>query len=95
MSLQALERCLQLSPEELRETAAEIDNYQNALGDKMHVQFEADNDLSVVDFLSCFECRTLRESQVHIQLCAGLSESRMAKLGMMSSQRLPNGFNKA
>ncbi|KAI0237109.1 Rab3 GTPase-activating protein non-catalytic subunit [Lamellibrachia satsuma] len=76
----ALERCLQLSPEELRETAAEIDNYQNALGDKMHVQFEADNDLSVVDFLSCFECRTLRESQVHIQLCAGLSESRMAKL---------------
>lgn len=77
---QALERCLQLSSEELRETAAEIDNYQNALGDNMHVQFEADSDLSVVDFLGCFECRTLRESQVHIQLCAGLSESRTAKL---------------
>ena len=82
MCTQALERCLQLSPEELRETAAEIDNYQNALGDNMHVQFEADSDLSVVDFLGCFECRTLRDSQVHIQLCTGLSESRTAKLGM-------------
>ncbi len=83
---------LLIQPEELQQLAAQLDNYHNTLdGAKASVHFAAAPAMSVVDFLSCFECQMHRDvegaegghpsASVQVHVHQGLSEGRQARLG--------------
>ena len=55
--LQKLTKILSLHPSEISQIKTELENYDKALGEKSRVTFESDLSMSVVEFLSCFECQ--------------------------------------
>ena len=51
---------MSVEPEELQHVKAQLDKYSALKSEEHHVTFKETSDLSVYEFLSCFECQMMR-----------------------------------
>ncbi len=87
VSFKELQKCLGLTGEELQGLRNQMENYHRvALTDEPHVQFQV-KELSIGDFLSCFDCQTLsvdtdRTTTIcNIVISPTMSDAKKCKLG--------------
>ena len=57
---QTLCKLLSLEPEEVQHLKAQLDKYNAVQSEELHVTFKETSDLSVYEFLGCFECQMMR-----------------------------------
>lgn len=86
---------LQLSSKEAESVFSKIRKYLTLIEGEAHVSFKSDLTLSIVDFVSCFECRVQKiedkdnetietsASNLTALVLPGLSDVKKIKLGEM------------
>lgn len=92
---QAVTELLQLSSKEGESVFSKIKKYLALIEGESHVSFKSDLTLSIVDFVSCFECRVQKmedkesetietmTSNLTALVLPGLSDVKKTKLGEM------------
>lgn len=93
---QTLAELLQLSSKEAGSVFSKIKKYLVLIEGESHVSFKSDLTLSIVDFVSCFECRVQKmedkdnetiettASNLTALVLPGLSDVKKTKLGEMT-----------
>lgn len=91
---QTLCRVLGLAPPEIQQLQSSLAKYAGSSTTAApRVRFKTDADMNVVDFLGCFQCHLQREEKdsaattLTVQLCSGLSESKLSRLGKKCKSR--------
>ena len=83
---------MSIGEDDIKQLHVELEKYEQIVGNTPRVRFQNDGQMSIVEFLGCFEChmtRTDEEDQLstlRLQLPAAISESKKIKLGTLSSQ---------
>ena len=89
---QKLTKMLSIEATEIDTIKRELQSYDERVPEKSSVSFEADYVMTIVEFLSCFECQMHKEDKTEsggtvtsVKIFSAISESKRMKLGTTSS----------